>query len=159
MKIKLDLEGMKFELQIENYNKDYNQDDNFIKATYSFEFKDIIKYRKENDEVFLSSEINKLRDYLKDLLDDKMDDIIDYNCVEPDFEFIFNPRDKENDIDIDMELRLYLYNPMLTCNYISVLFNRDNTEKLYLYLSLITDQIKEEDKKIKELINKQILIK
>lgn len=157
MWIKLNIDGMIFKLKIEDYKPNQDTNGNFVKASYSFIFKDIIKYEKERDEVLLSSEIDILIKHLRELLDDEMKDIVSYDCIEPDFEFIFNP--KYDDIDIDMELRVYLYNPMLTCNYFSVLFNRTQIEQLYTYLSLITKRINREDEKVKQLLKEGIITK
>lgn len=157
MKLNLDIDGMKFSIKIEEYRPNQDEDGNFVKATYSFEFQDIIKYHKERDEVFLSCEIDKLIEYMEQLLNDELSEITSYDCIEPDFEFIFNP--KYNNIDIDLELRVYLYNPLLTCNYFSVLFNREQIKELHTYLSLITNKYTEENDKVKELVKKGIITK
>jgi len=81
----------------------------------------------------------------------------EYGCIEPDFTFIFTPKDLNMSIDISMELRVNLWNEGLTCNYFSTTFSRKKIEQLYLYLSLITNKIEKNDYRIISLIENGII--
>ena len=95
-----------------------------------------------------------------------------YPCIEPDFEFIFEPDSEANiepkpediksdyfcgslDKNVDMRLNIYLWEDgMLTENYISMDFDRQDIYEFYIYLLLVADKIKKTDDRVQELINK-----
>lgn len=166
MWIKFNLDGMKFELKIENYKPGQTLDGDWADVSFNFEFQDIIKYKKTAMEILLCCEVDDLRAFMEDLLNDKLTDIKSYECIEPDFDFIFRPkydiRNNPNLIyvkpgneieDVNMELNVNLWNEGLTCNYFSTLFNRKEIENFYLYLCLITSKIKNDDARIRNLLN------
>lgn len=170
MWFKIDLDGMTFELKIKNYMPNQTLDGSWAKVSYYFKFHDVINYSADNCELLLNCEIDDIRDYIEKLLNDKLNKKINYECIEPDFNFIFNPKyDLSNDpsyvylqpgteiVDIDMELKVNLWNGGLTTNYFSTTFGRREIEQLYLYLSLITRKIKIEDLRVKKLIDSGII--
>ena len=172
MWIKFDLQGMSLNLKIEGYKPHQDVDGAWTKDSFNFRFQDTISYKKDDYEAILSCEIDDIIKYLKDLLDDKLEKVEEYTCIEPDFEFVFSPKfDRRNDpnclyvrpgceiIDIDLQLKVNLWDDGLTDNYFSTTFVRDEIEQLYLYLLLISDRIKIDDERVQNLINKGIIYK
>lgn len=170
MWIKFKLQGMLFELKIDGYKPHQDIDGEWTKESFLFKFQNIINYKKDNSELLLCCEIDDLIENLKDLLNDKVSEIKEYGCIEPDFEFTFKPKyDVRNDPnclyvksgmeveDIELQLKINLWSGGLTDNYFSTTFCRKEIEQLYFYLLLITNRIKLEDEKIQVLINKGII--
>ena len=170
MWIKLDLDGMRVEFEINNYKANQNLDGNWTKVSYNYNFKDVIKYSSQDAEILLSCEIDELRDDLEKLLNDELTDIKKIDCIEPDLEFELHPKfDLRNDsklicaksgkeiVDIYMELKVNLWNSELTSNYFSTTFSRDAIEYLFIYLSLITKKINKDDSRVLRLLETGIL--
>ena len=170
MWIKFDLQGMRFNLKIENYRPHQDVDGEWTKDSFEFKFQDIINYKKDNYEAILSCEIDDLIKYLDELLNDKMNEPKDYTCIEPDFEFVFSPKfDVRNDpnclyakpgteiIDIDLQLKVNLWDDGLTNNYFSTTFGREEIEQLYTYLKLIAHRIQITDDNVQQLIKNGII--
>jgi len=156
MWIKFDLDGMKLQLKVNGYKPDQTSAGEWAKVSYDFEFQNVIKYKSHYpDEILLSSEIDYLRDTMEKVINNKLDETIDYECIEPDFEFIFAP--SEENSEYDMELKVHLWNSGLTCNYFSMIFGKEHIKQLFLYFSLISRKITKEDPEIKELIAKGII--
>lgn len=93
MWLKLDLEGMKLELQIKGYQPSNieNRNDQWCKVDFSFRFQECINYSRQDDEVFLSCEIETLESKLDDFIEDKIKEKETLDFLEPDFEFVFFP--------------------------------------------------------------------
>lgn len=170
MWIKLDLDGMRVEFEIDNYKANQNLDGNWTNFSYNYSFRDIIKYNFQNAEILLSCEIDELRDVLEKLLNDELTDIKKINFIEPDLEFELHPKfDIRNDsnlmcvksekekVDIYMELKVNLWDGGLTSNYFSTTFSRNEIEYLFVYLSLITKKISKDDSRVLKLIENGIL--
>lgn len=73
MWLKLNLEGMKINIQIRNYEKSDKDkwDMQYCKVDFSFIFRNIINY-KNSSEILFSCEIEELKDKLDDLLNDRI---------------------------------------------------------------------------------------
>lgn len=134
MWLKLDLSGIKLSMQIRNYRKvsDDDWDSVWCKTDFAFVSDEWLNYRKDNDEVFLAREIEDLAKSLDDLLNDRLNAPTEFNCIEPDFNFILNPKkDLRLDpkvlyvrpgceiVDIDMEWKISFLDEGLTDNYLS----------------------------------------
>ena len=148
----LDISGINFQLRIKGYEPSTreNWDYQWCKCDFSFCSGEWLNYHKENDEVLLSCEVEELEKSLTDLLNDKLDDVKEINCIEPDFQFILTPKqDLRNNpqyayiapgheiTDIIMEFRIYFWNDGLTDNYLSLTLDREEIAKFKEYLSLI----------------------
>ncbi len=170
MWIKFDLDGMIFEFRISNYIPNQTIDDCWANVSYYFCFQDVIKYSANTCELLLNYEVDEIRDYIEKLLNDKLKESISYECIEPSFNFIFNPKyDIRNDpnilyvkpghevVDIEVELKVNLWNGRLTANYFSTTLYRKEIEYLYLYLSLVTKKIGIKDVRIQELLTAGII--
>ena len=60
MWIRLDLEGLKFELKIEDYLPNQTLDGKWSNVSFNFEFQNIIKYSQNRSENMLCYEIDEL---------------------------------------------------------------------------------------------------
>lgn len=88
MWLKLNLEGMKINIQIRNYEKTDKDkwDMQYCKVDFSFIFRNIINY-KNSSEILFSCEIEELKDKLDDLLNDRITKEFELEFIEPDFMF------------------------------------------------------------------------
>lgn len=174
MRLKLNLDGLDFELKIEGYKP--CEEINDIDCNVSFHLKycnNIVDYKVTNKEILTATEIDFLRDFLQLFLDDQMQIDTFYQSSHYDFEFLFYPqREKDADdndleedpednlLDLTLELRTHLWddNDVLTSTCITGFFDRTETEYFYYYLRLITNELTTNDEKIKEMINNGSLI-
>ena len=172
MWLKLDLSGINLSMQIRNYRKvpEDDWDSTWCKTDFAFVSEEWLNYRKDNDEVFLAREIEDLAKSLDDLLNDRLNASTEFNCIEPDFNFILNPKkDLRLDpkvlyvrpgceiVDIDMEWKISFWHDGLTANYLSVTLDRTDIESLLLYLRLVMGEVKENAPEIKALMSKGII--
>ncbi|MDO5401347.1 MAG: hypothetical protein Q4F17_10285 [Eubacteriales bacterium] len=172
MWLKMDLDGIIVSLQVRGYKKvaDDDWDSTWCKTDFSFISEPWLNYQKRNDEVFLAREIDGLSDVLKALLENRLAEKTEFNCIEPDFNFTLNPvKDLRLDpnvtyvspghefVDIDMEWQVSFWHDGLTANYLSVTLSREEIEYLLTYLRLVTGEICEDDPAIKRLIQMNII--
>ena len=107
---------------------------------------------------------------LADLLNDRLTAPTEFNCIEPDFNFILNPKkDLRLDpkvlyvrpgceiVDIDMEWKISFLDEGLTDNYLSVSLVRSDIECLLSYLRLVMGEVQESAPEIKALMNKGVV--
>lgn len=169
MWLKLDLSGINLSMQIKNYRKTSEEDwlSVWCKTDFSFVADKWLNYCEDDSEVFLAREIEDLAKSLDDLLNDRLDAPTEFNCVEPDFNFVLNPKkDLRLDpkvlyvrpgceiVDIDMEWKISFWHDGLTANYLSVTLDRTDIESLLLYLRLVIGEVQESDPTIKALMSK-----
>ncbi|MDD6709117.1 MAG: hypothetical protein PUE26_03060 [Ruminococcus sp.] len=167
MWLKLNLEGMKINIQIRNYEKSDKDkwDMQYCKVDFSFIFRNIINY-KNSSEILFSCEIEELKDKLDDLLNDRITKEFELEFIEPDFMFLFSPKtsinkeDKTNYIILEpyLEWKVKLWNDGLTSNYFSTTLDVDNIKALRCYLSLIMGTVTTDDKEVIKYMNKGIII-
>ena len=108
-----------------------------------------MKNKIDNKEILLCCEVNSTRDYIKDILYDKLEKTEEYETWRLDSTFIFNPKyDIRNNLnvtyiklgseiqDIDIELRVNLWDGGLTSNYFSMILDRKDIECfIYTYVT------------------------
>lgn len=172
MWLKLDLSGINLSMQIKNYRKTSEEDwlSVWCKTDFSFVADKWLNYCEDDSEVFLAREIEDLAKSLDDLLNDRLTAPTEFNCIEPDFNFILNPKkDLRLDpkvlyvrpgceiVDIDMEWKISFWHDGLTANYLSVTLNRTDIESLLLYLRLVMGEVRESSPEIKALISKGVI--
>lgn len=108
---------------------------------------------KENDEVLLASEVDELEEKLSKLLDNKLTEIEEMVCIEPDFIFKLYPQtDLREDPkytyiqpgyeiqDIYLEWKIFFWHGGLTDNYLTITLDRNEIESLRDYLAAIIKQ-------------------
>lgn len=169
MWLKLDLSGIRLSMQVRNYRKVSadDWDSTWCKTDFAFVADEWLNYRKDNDEVFLAREIEDLAKSLDDLLNDRLKAPTEFNCIEPDFNFILTPKkDLRLDpkvlyvrpgceiVDVDLEWKISFWHDGLTANYLSVTLDRTDIESLLLYLRLVIGEVQESDPTIKALMSK-----
>lgn len=172
MWLKLDLSGIRLSMRIKNYRKTSEEDwlSVWCKTDFSFVADKWLNYCEDDSEVFLAREIEDLAKSLDDLLNDRLTAPTEFNCIEPDFNFILNPKkDLRLDpkvlyvrpgceiVDIDMEWKISFWHDGLTANYLSVTLNRTDIESLLLYLRLVMGEVRESSPEIKALISKGVI--
>lgn len=172
MWLKLNLSGIRLSMQIRNYRRTSEEDwlSVWCKTDFSFVADKWLNYCEDDSEVFLAREIEDLAKSLDDLLNDRLTAPTEFNCIEPDFNFILNPKkDLRLDpkvlyvrpgcetVDIDMEWKISFWHDGLTANYLSVTLNRTDIESLLLYLRLVMGEVRESSPEIKALISKGVI--
>lgn len=134
MWIKLNLDGIVLSFRVKRYIKtdNSNWDTTWCCVDFCLESKSWLKYEVRNDEILLASEIDSLIGMLENLLSDRQTEQIEYQCIEPDFSFVFNPKKdlsldpnyeyvspEDRFVDIDLQWKVFFWNGGLTDNYIS----------------------------------------
>lgn len=172
MWLKLDLDGITVSMQIRNYVKSTQKDWDceWCKTDFSFVSEDWLNYHKENDEVFLSKEIEEIARLLDDLLHDRLEKPMEFECIEPDFSFVFRPkkdlrmdprytyvRPGEEIVDIDANWKVSFWHDGLTANFLSVTLGRKDIEYLLVYLRLVMGTLDEGSPDVACLINTGII--
>lgn len=172
MWLKLNLSGIRLSMQIRNYRRTSEEDwlSVWCKTDFSFVADKWLNYCEDDSEVFLAREIEDLAKSLDDLLNDRLTAPTEFNCIEPDFNFILNPKkDLRLDpkvlyvrpgceiVDIDMEWKISFWHDGLTANYLSVTLNRTDIKSLLLYLRLVMGEVRESSPEIKALISKGVI--
>ena len=153
MWIKFDKDGLLLELKIYNYIK--NDENRYVKLSFNYKFKEIINYKKEDQEILLCKDIDNLKKMLYDFLNDKLTDKYKPTetlyCYEPDFYFEFIG-------DRWLTINTYLWNNenrkgQITNNMISTTLEKEQVRQLYLYLKLQLNEIDMNNKEIVEMLN------
>jgi len=175
MWLKLDLDGIIFQLQICGYRSSTTEkwDSQWCRIDLSLTSGHWLNYIIKNDEVLLACEVEILSENLQKLLNDRFIETTEIECIEPDFKFILHPKKNlRNDSkyvyvregyeieDISMEWIVFFWNDgCLTNNYLSMEFDRDDIEHLYNYIKMIMGSIDMQSKTIADMFNKGIIFK
>ena len=167
LRLKIDLDGILLRLKIVGYKSSTQKewDDKWCRVDFSVFSPKWLDYYIENDEVLLSCEVETLADSIDKLLNDKLDEITEIDCIEPDFKFILHPkRDLRNDLkyiyvregheiaDIYMEWIVTFWNGGLTDNYLSVTLYREDMKILLVYLNYAIGKLKASDPEVVKLV-------
>ena len=123
-----------------------------------------------NDETLLSCEVQTMAENLDKLLNDELNEILEMECIEPDFKFKLYPKkDLRNDPksiyykegyeidDISMEWIVYFWNDSLTNNHLSLQFDKDDINHLYNYLNIVMGNIDNQDERVVRMVNEGVL--
>lgn len=161
MRLKLDIDGISFYLKITGYRKtsDSNWDEAWCNVEACLQNEYLNYYF--GSEILLCSEIDTLEKYLSDLLNNKMTEETILECIEPDFEFICEPKTVENDYSGDILLFIVINlweKGCLTANSIHLTLDRQDIQQLYTYLLYIKQVIDRTDERIMSLIKREILL-
>lgn len=169
--LRLDLDSIVMSMRINDYNKYYNDGDDWLKVDFNLESYKWLNYQISS-EIIEYCEIEQLIDDLSDLLDGKMKNESYIELTEPDLAFILKPqfdvRENKNVlyvregfelIDISMTMEVHFWGGgVLTANYMSLDFDRDDIEYLLHYLKLISGIENVNDTVIAKLIEDEIIL-
>ena len=154
MWFEIDASGIRIKLQVKGYKptNDDNWDSEWCKCDCLLSSGDWLNYHIENDEVLLSAEVETLAKAFTKLLDNKLTEVTEICCIEPDFVFkLFPQTDLRNDPkytyirhgceiqDIYLEWKIYFWDEGLTENYLTVTLYRDEIISLRDYLTLVVN--------------------
>ena len=171
MWLHLDLDGILFNFRIAKYRKSIPEiwDEQWCKTDLTLQNYNWLNYQTSS-EMLLSCEVEKTRDKISDLLEDKIQTVEEISFIEPDLSFILRPKKdirKDPDhvyvapgyeiLDIDSDMRVYFWNDGLTANYLSLCYNRNDLENLLTDMQLVTNEIPTDDKTVQKLITKDII--
>ncbi len=147
--------GIEIKLQIKGYkptDKD-NWYNDWCKCDYLFSSDNWLHYHGENDDVLLSYEVEQLEEACTKLLDNKLTEIKEIVCIEPDFVFKLYPqtdlRDNPKIIyirpgheiqDIYLEWKIFFWHDGITKNHLSITLDREEIVKLRNYLLTLINQ-------------------
>ena len=167
----LELDGIEFHFRITEYRKSIPEkwDEQWCHIDLTLRGDNWLYYTLSSD-ILLACEVEEIRNRISDLLEDKIQVEKELEFIEPDLTFILIPRkDLCRDprsyvacgheiIDVDADLRVHLWSDgVLTANYLSLCFDRNDLECLMVYLQYITNKISRDDKAIQELIKKDVI--
>jgi hypothetical protein len=149
MGLELDVSGVKIELEISGYKpvQDSTWYSEWCRCNFRFSSGDWLNYHKENEEVLLCCEVDKLAEILTDFIENKFLEDKEISFAEPDFIFrlyaeVRHKNQQEVEAlsnSIDLEWRVYFWEEQgganyLTANYISLLLGQDDIVSLRDYL-------------------------
>lgn len=88
MWLNLSLKDVQFKMMIEDYlpnNGEQYSNGNWTRISCRIKMGDVINYSSDRAEIFLSLQIDEFKEYLKDFLNDELDEkITRYDSFEPD---------------------------------------------------------------------------
>lgn len=173
MTLHMNLDGISVRLKIWNYRPSPDGDwtADWCKTDVLFSSEPWLNYRLEEDEVFLSCELEELYEGLGRLLSGELHERKEVEMMEPDFAFILYPRrDLRDDprvthvrsgyeiLDISVDWTVAFWHDGLTNNYLTVELKRKDIGNLRTYLGLVMGVISQDDPLVAELLEEGILI-
>ena len=144
-----DISGIDVYLKIKGYSPSTKDDwdCNWCKCDFMFKSGEWLNYHKEDNEVFLSSEVENLEACLTKLINGELSEVYEFKCMEPDFVFILYPEtDKRNEPkyvyiqpgfeieDLHMEWKIYFWSDGLTDNFLTITLDKSDIIELRDYL-------------------------
>lgn len=165
--LKIDLDGIVVQMRINGYkpSTQENWDSQWCKVDFSFSSDDWLNYHKEQDEVFLSCEVEELAKCISKLLHDELSELKEISCIEPDFNFYLYPKkDLREDprytyiregceiANIYMEWAVSFWHEGLTGNYLTLTLCDEDMRLLLNYLYLIMGKLSEDSDEISRMI-------
>lgn len=129
-------ESTDFELSINRVNRDaMSWDDKWCEVSLRIE-NEYFKYKTNNNELLLESELEELILALDELLKGKLekDSYIDF--IEPDLEFKLIPLNKSGNCLVDMKINLFLSGG-LSADYYNLCLGKEEIKEILVYLNTI----------------------
>lgn len=174
MWLKIDLDGINFQLEITNYTQledrsDYPEE--WCNVSMKYQSGEWLDYVVDRQQLLLSDEVDDLQSALSRFLNDEFMNAEVLGFAEPDIEFILYPKrdvradpnllyispDADPILDILMDLRVSFWNGGLTANYLSLCMDREDIEMLHKYLMLVTEKMDVDSKDIQKMISGRYL--
>ena len=170
MKLKLDLEGILFTLEIINYRPSTieNCDDEWCEVSYYATNDVSLNYGMRSYDNILCSEVEELRDTIKKLLLDELTDKSTLSYIESGLSFHFIPKGMECQqlslfdtypplSEAYAELRFRFWMDGWTRNYLTLHLTKEDIEHIKNYLNLVTGVVAENNPVIVNMIDRNIL--
>lgn len=170
MKLKLDLQGILFSLEISNYHQSTkeNWDDEWCKVSYYVMNGVSLNYGMNDKECLLCTEIEEIRDTFKKLLLDELTEETELSFVESDFTFHITPKTMDYQITLldpypqvsnaYADLKIHFWDDGLTSNYLNLRLDEEEIEYIKNYLNLITGMVDKTNPVIEDMINREIIL-
>lgn len=169
MILRLDLEGIDVSLEINQYHPSTQEkwDEEWCEVSFSVMRGNSLNYGMNDKELLLCSEVEELRDTLKQLLLDEISSATELSFIEPDFVFNITPKTIDNQISLldefprvysaSIDWKIYFWSDGLTSNYLNICLDEEDIEYLKNYLNLVTGVIDKTNPVIEDMINRGIL--
>ncbi len=171
LRIRLQLESVTVVFGVDGFTRDkewYYYDWPMTDLTVEYRYHVIFG---EYGEPFRHNEIDRMRNALKRSLDGKPMREGIFRGYNPNIQLVFNPDTWAEELystqrfvqkDVGMYMRVNLSDDssgtvIPTHNHLDLAFSRSNTEKLYLYLCVVTHVIPIEDDRIQQLIAEGVI--
>lgn len=152
MSICLDLDGIEFKFQIDEYKQDSNdiREAEWCKCDLQLTSESGLNLNRSGG-LLQCCEVDEIQHEMNELLrNDETGEPRELEFTEPDFRMVVHPRKdlrKEYEYcvegyefqDIFIEWKMYFWNYGLTDNYIAVVLRRDDIQKMVEYISNIVD--------------------
>ncbi len=140
MRLDLRLEKTDFRFQIKNYAKAAKKSryEAWCKTDLVIRGEEGLFYRLDGEETMLPYEVEALRDKLDELLRGELREKAELKCMEPDLEFCFCPETKGSDLRALLYVACWKESGGLSEDRLTLVFDRENSEKLLRYLKLVT---------------------
>ena len=172
MWMKLNLSGITLRFRVREYQKSQKDDwdSNWCKTDCSFVAEPWLNYCQTGAEILLAYEVEKLANKMEELLTCGRVSSEVLQCIEPDFHFIFHPKEdlttNPNILyvapgceieDIHLEWKVLFWNGgQPTGNYLSVTLSRPDIEHFLIYLQWILGTRTIGDEEIQKRIARNI---
>lgn len=137
MLFRRNIDGIVVHLRIERYQPPEKHEfgDWWCDCGYSFEFGEILRYSKAEDELLTPEDVHLLHKALSDLLSGKFTKKTEVTFLEPDFEFTLFPKGGDEIGDISAEWRInFWHRGALTANYFAITLDREDIMALDQFL-------------------------
>lgn len=90
--MEMNLDGITVKLEIRGYTK-YDRESEEERLDFSFISQPWLRYKRQDDEVLTNEEVEALAEHLERLLNGRMAEPTELECIEPDFCFQFEPEE------------------------------------------------------------------
>lgn len=90
--MEMNLGGITVKLEIRGYTK-YDRESEEKRLDFSFISQPWLRYKRQDDEVLTNEEVEALAEHLERLLNGRMAEPTELECIEPDFCFQFEPEE------------------------------------------------------------------
>lgn len=169
--LRLDLDSIIISMRINDYKKHYKDGDDWLKMDFSLEGYSWLNYQVSS-EIIKYCEIDLLIEAFTDLLSEKLKEDNYIELTEPDLAFILKPqfdvresekilyvREGFEMIDVSMKMEIHFWDDgVLTANYLSLDFDREDIENMLHYLKLVSGREIDTDEVIVKLIEDGIIL-
>ena len=161
--MEMNLDGITVKLEIRGYTKydrESEEEPRWCRLDFSFISQPWLRYKRQDDEVLTNEEVEALAEHLERLLNGRMAEPTELECIEPDFCFIFSCFDIEGKLSWPpmADLHISFWDDGLTANYLSLCFGKTNLDALWQYLRLVTGEADLSDPRVRFWLDKGAIL-